>query len=207
MRTMIAMPCMDMMHTATVISLTGLRIKGEAKFAYSVSSLVYDSRNSLARQAIVEGFDRVLWLDSDMEFEPDLLERLTEDLEQNQVDMVCAFYTTRKGKIKPVIYDKCGYNHREGSAEVIPFANTFYDYPKDSVFEVEACGFGGVLMNVSLLKEIEQKYGLPFAPILGFGEDLSFCLRARDLGKKILCDSRIKMGHVGTHTYTEAELC
>lgn len=205
MRTMIAIPCMDMMHTQTVISLTGLRIRGEAKFAYSVSSLVYDSRNTLARKAITEGFDRVLWLDSDMEFEPDLLERLTQDLEEIGADMVSAFYVTRKGKIKPVVYDKCGYNHVEGTLEVIPFARTYYDYPRDTLFECEAVGFGGVLMNVSLLKEIDEKFGLPFAPILGFGEDLSFCLRVRDLGKKIFCDSRVKMGHVGNHTFTEGD--
>lgn len=207
MRIMIAIPCMDMMHTLTVISLTGLRIKGEAKFAYSVSSLVYDARNSLARQAIVEGYDMVLWLDSDMEFDPDLLERLMKDIEEYNVDMVAAFYVTRKPKIKPVIYNKCGYDHVQGSLEVIPYAKTYYDYPKESVFPVEACGFGGVLMKTSLLKEVEAKYGLPFAPILGFGEDLSFCMRVRDLGKEILCDSRIKMGHIGNHVYSEVDIC
>lgn len=207
MRTMIAIPCMDMMHTQTVISLTGLRIQGEAKFAYSVSSLVYDARNSLARQAITEKYDYVLWLDSDMEFEPDLLDRLKQDMDEYNADMVCAFYVTRKPKIKPVIFEKCGYDHVAGSNEVIPYAKTYYDYPRDSVFPVEACGFGGVLMKTSLLQDVEQKYGLPFAPILGFGEDLSFCLRVRDMGKEILCDSRIKMGHVGNHTFTEVDLC
>lgn len=205
MKTMIAIPCMDMIHTDTVISLTGLRISGEAKFAYSVSSLVYDSRNSLARKAIVEGFDRVLWLDSDMTFEPDFLQRLNKDLDETGADMVSALYVTRKGAIKPVIFNKCGYDQTQTSAgrEVRPYAETYYDYPRDSLFEVEAVGFGGVLMNVSLLKDVEREYGLPFAPMMGFGEDISFCLRVRDMGKKIFCDSRIKMGHVGNHTFTE----
>lgn len=204
MRIMIAMPCMDMMHTDTVISLTGLKIRGECKYAYSVSSLVYDARNSLARKAIVEKFDRILWLDSDMTFDADLLEKLSEDMTEG-VDMVSALYVTRKGKIKPVIFDKCGYDHVQGSFEVKPYANTYYDYPRDSMFEIDACGFGGVLMNVSLLKEVEEKFGLPFSPILGFGEDISFCLRVKELGKKIYCDSRITMGHVGNHTYTEED--
>lgn len=206
MRTMIAIPCMDMIHTDFVISLTGLRIKGEVKFAYSVSSLVYDSRNALARQAILEGFDRVLWLDSDMSFQPDLLERLEADME-NGCDIVSGIYVTRKGKIKPVVFDECGYKpFSEERRELLPYANTFYDYPKDTLFECGAIGFGGVLMNVSLLKEVERRYGLPFAPIVGFGEDISFCLRVRELGHKIYCDSRIKMGHVGNHTYTEEDL-
>ena len=104
---------------------------------------------------------------------------------------------------KPVIFDKCGYEHRENSNEVRPVAHAYYDYPKDDVFEVEACGFGGVMMNVSLLEEVEKNYGLPFSPIMGFGEDMSFCLRVKDLGKKMYCDSRIKMGHIGYMSYTE----
>ena len=203
MRTLVAIPCMDMMHTSFVISLTGMRMKGETKFVYSVSSLVYDSRNGLARRAIAEKFDRVLWLDSDMEFRPDLFQRLSDDLDEGR-DMVAAFYVTRKDEIKPCLFKTCGYEHHED--HVKPVAKTYYDYPKDSIFECEGVGFGGVMMNVSLLKEVEEKFGLPFAPMLGFGEDLSFCLRVRELGKKIWCDSRIKMGHVGLKSYTEDDI-
>ena len=42
-------------------------------------------------------------------------------------------------------------------------------------------------------------------PTAGFGEDLSFCMRARDAGVQIYCDSSIKLGHVGYKTYTEEE--
>lgn len=205
MRTLIAIPCMDMIHTNTVISLTGLRLAGEVKFAYAVSSLVYDARNSLARQAIVENYDRVLWLDSDMEFSPDLYEKLSADLDEGR-DIVSAFYVTRKGKIKPVIFDKCGYERlKKESNEIMPYAHTYYDYPQDSIFEIEACGFGGVLMNTSVLKKVEETYGLPFAPILGFGEDISFCMRAREAGFKVWCDSRVKMGHIGNHVFSEED--
>ena len=62
------------------------------------------------------------------------------------------------------------------------------------------------MMNTSLLKEVEAKYGLPFAPMIGFGEDLSFCLRVKDLGKKIWCDSRVKVGHIGYKTYGEDDI-
>lgn len=205
MKTMIAIPCMDMMHSQFVMSLTGLRLDGDIKFAYAVSSLVYDARNSLARNAIVEGFDRVLWLDSDMEFQPDLYKRLKEDLDEGR-DFVSGLYVTRKGTIKPVIFEECGYKHMGGN-EVKPLATTYYEYPKDQIFEISACGFGGVLMNVSLIKEVEAKYGLPFAPMLGFGEDISFCMRAKELGYKLWCDSRVKMGHIGLTTFTEANLC
>lgn len=201
MRTLIAIPCMDMMHTPFVISLTGLQVKGEIKFAYSASSLVYDSRNGLARKAILEGFDRVLWLDSDMKFDPDLFRRLSDDLDEGR-DFVSGLYFTRKPPQKPVVFKKAGYE-QFGENGLKPIAEPYYDYPKESVFEVAAAGFGGAMMNVSLLKDVEEKYGLPFSPIMGFGEDISFCMRVQELGKKMWCDSRVKMGHVGQYVYGE----
>lgn len=203
MRTMVAIPCMDMMHSQFVMSLTGLKLDGDIKFAYSVSSLVYDSRNGLARKAIVEKFDQILWLDSDMEFDSNLYKQLKADLDDGR-EMVCGLYVTRKPPIKPVIFSECGYQHLQGN-EVKPFAKTMYEYPKDEIFEVAGCGFGGVLMKVSLLKEVEEHFGLPFAPILGFGEDISFCLRVRELGHKIYCDPHVSMGHVGNYTYKESD--
>ena len=200
MRTLIAIPCMDMMHTPFVISLTGLQVKGEIKFAYSASSLVYDSRNGLARKAICEKFDRVLWLDSDMQFNPDLFRKLSDDLDAGR-DFVSGLYFIRKPPYKPVIFKRAGYEHV--GQGVKPIADTMYEYPKDSVFEVAAAGFGGVMMNVSLLEEVEKAYGLPFSPIMGFGEDISFCLRVQELGKKMYCDSSVKMGHVGQFVYDE----
>jgi hypothetical protein len=38
---------------------------------------------------------------------------------------------------------------------------------------------------------------------MGFGEDISFCLRVKELGKKMYCDSSVKMGHVGQFVYDE----
>lgn len=201
MRTLIAIPCMDMMHTPFVISLTGLQVKGEIKFAYSASSLVYDSRNGLARKAICEHFDRVLWLDSDMQFQPDLFRKLSDALDDGR-DFVSGLYFTRKAPYKPVIFKRAGYD-RVGENGVKPIAEAYYDYPKNGIFEVAAAGFGGVMMNVSLLAEVEKNFGLPFSPIMGFGEDISFCLRVQEMGKKMYCDPSAKMGHVGQFVYDE----
>lgn len=202
MRTLIAIPCMDMMHTPFVISLTGLQVKGEIKFAYSASSLVYDSRNGLARKAICEKFDRVLWLDSDMQFQPDLFRKLSDALDEGR-DFVSGLYFTRKAPYKPVIFKRAGYD-KVGENGVKPIAEAYYDYPKDGIFEVAAAGFGGVMMNVSLLAEVEKNFGLPFSPIMGFGEDISFCLRVHEMGKKMYCDPSAKMGHVGQFVYDES---
>ena len=40
-------------------------------------------------------------------------------------------------------------------------------------------------------------------PQAGFGEDIAFCMRAKELGAELWCDSTIKCGHVGMAVYTE----
>lgn len=205
MKTLIAIPCMDMVHTTFMKALLQMRKAGDIGFAISSSSLVYDARNNLAKQAVDGGFDRILWLDSDMDFDTDLLERLTSDLEEHKLDIVGGIYFSRKEPIVPVVYQKVGYYHDEELDTVTPCALNYYEYPKDELFPCEGIGFGAVLVTVDLVKKVQEKYGLPFSPVLGFGEDLSFCIRARDVGATIMCDSRIKVGHVGNKAYTEKD--
>lgn len=193
---------MDMVHTVFMKSLMGMNRVGQTGFAFSCSSLVYDARNTLAKQAVIEGYDRVLWLDSDMDFEPDLLEKLSADMDEGR-ELVSGLYFKRKAPIKPVIYKSLGYYKNEDESGVTPVAVSYEDYPKNSIFPIAACGFGGVLVTTDLIKRVGDKFGLPFSPIMGFGEDLSFCSRVTDLGVEMFCDSRVKMGHVGLGSITE----
>jgi hypothetical protein len=77
------------------------------------------------------------------------------------------------------------------------------DYPKDTIFECAAVGFGACMVTVDLIQRVFDEYGAPFAPIAGFGEDLSFCRRVEELGVKMYCDSRVKCGHVAQSIITE----
>lgn len=201
MKTIIAIPCMDMMHTDFVRSLTGLRHRGETQITFSQSSLVYDSRNKLTEAAIDGGFDRILWLDSDMVFAPETEEQLHTDLDAG-AEMVSALCFTRVEPIKPTCYKYLGMD-RDPAGNRLPRAESFLDYPQDRVFPVEGCGLAACMMTVDLLKRARETYGLPFSPMNGFGEDFSFCLRAREMQTAILCDSRIKVGHVGMMTFDE----
>lgn len=205
MKTLLAIPCMDMVHTGFMKSLLMMSKVGEIGFSIISSSLIYDARNSLAKHAIDGGFDRVLWLDSDMEFQPDLLERLSEDMETENCDIIGGLYFTRKQPTIPVVYQKVGYFHSDEDDTVSPAALSYYEYPKDQIFPCEGIGFGAVLVKTDLIKKVQEKYGLPFSPILGFGEDLSFCMRARDVGGKVCCDSRIKVGHIGQYIFSEGD--
>ena len=202
MRTLIAVPAMDMLSTDFCRSCVGLQLSGEVQWTFSQGSLVYDGRNLLADTAVREGFDRVLWLDSDMVFDPYLFRRLSEHLDLGR-EMVTGLYISRKSPMRPVIYKDIRRDPLENG--FLPVAETYSDYPRDSLFPVAGCGFGAVMMTAELLRRLQAAYGLPFTPLPGFGEDLSFCLRVRELGTEMWCDSSIKLGHAGTAIYTEAD--
>lgn len=195
MKTLIAIPCMDTVNSLFMRSLLNLKKTGEVEHALAIGSLIYDARNMLALKAMNEGFDRVLWLDSDMIFDPDLMERLNKRLDEGK-DYVTGMYFTRKSPFEPVVYKSVGM--RGDQPARIPFG----DYP-EGLFEIAGSGMGAVMVKASLLKQVTAKYGLPFSPILGFGEDLSFCLRVTEIGKKMWCDSTVKLGHVGYIAVTE----
>ena len=200
MKTLIAIPALDSVPTVFFKCYSSMDKVGETGFSVTQSSLVYDARNTLARTAIDQKFDRIFWLDSDMDFQPDLMKRLSADLDEGY-EFVCGLFFKRKAPIQPVIYKEVGYYHKDN--EVTPVALCYEDYPKDQIFEVNGCGFGAVMMSVDLVKRVVAEFGAPFSPILGFGEDLSFCKRVTHIGGKMYCDSRIKVGHIGTGVITE----
>jgi hypothetical protein len=195
MKTLICIPCLDQVNTSFVRSLLSVRPVGDIQFAFTQSSLIYDARNILAVQAITGGYDRTLWFDSDMTVDPDIMTKLSETMDEGY-DLVSGLYFTRKPPYRPVIYDGCRVFENEDGRHCA--AICFDEYPENSVFDIEACGFGGVMVSVDLLKKVRDKYGLPFSPISGFGEDLSFCIRAHALNAKMVCNSSVKMGHCGT---------
>lgn len=201
MKTLVAMPCMYKVDIPFFRSVLNLRLGENIDFAITEATLIYDARNLLAKKAVEGGYDRVLFLDSDHEFEPDLFERLSADMDTG-LEFVTGLYFTRKKPITPVIYSLLDYQPAEGQG-LMPVAKAIMDYPKDSLFEIAGSGFGGCLVDVGLIRKVMSRFGMPFSPMPGFGEDLSFCIRATQTGAKLWCDSSIKLGHIMTTMMTE----
>lgn len=198
MKTLIAVPCMDQVAAPFCFSLAMLRKVGDCALTSMMSSLIYDSRNKLAAQALEMGADRMLWLDSDMAFNPDLLEILTETLEKDDRDIVTGVYYRRAKPYTPVLI-KTINPQEDGTVKT----ENYDDYPTDGPFEVEGCGFGCVLMKTSILTDIALNFGTWFSPMANVGEDIAFCMRARELGYKIWCEPKAQCGHVGTTIITK----
>ena len=191
MKILIAVPCMDQVPAPFCQSLAMLRKVGDCVLSMQMGSLIYTSRNTLATRAIQTEADYVLWLDSDMVFEPDLLERLMKTLTENDLDIVTGLYFRRVQPYSPVLFK-----------DLTLIRDTFFEWsefkevPSD-LFEVAGCGFGCVLMKTDAFFDVQSKFGNMFSPIGNTGEDLAFCWRARECGYKVWCDPSIICGHVG----------
>lgn len=197
MKIMVAVPSMDMVPVRFCQSLSMLQKVGECAIGFQVGSLVYEARENLAHAAIQAEADYVLWLDSDMVFQPDVLQRLLSDIESGKGDIVSGLYFRRVSPYTPVLYTELEIDKEKGSTwkelESIP----------DDVFECGGVGFGCVLMPTDALVSVLSKFGCMFTPLHGNGEDISFCWRARQCGYKIVCDPKIELGHCGHYVITK----
>ena len=94
---LIGVPCMDYLHVEFVKSLNALTTKlcrEGVNFSVEISagSLIYFARNRMANKAINEGYTHLLFIDSDMVFD----ENIVETLQFCGKDFVCGIFQARR---------------------------------------------------------------------------------------------------------------
>ena len=151
---------------------------------------VYHMRFVMAQNVLSLGqLDYVLWLDDDQLVSIEQVEQLIADLDGNSdVDMVAGWTVTGVDVYPTALQLSCGFEDRE----ITPKELLGVDAPE--LREVDYTGFPLVLMRGELLRALGPEGFLPVEghPTFGiYGEDVSFCLRARKLGKKICVDRRV----------------
>lgn len=211
MKILVAVPCMDTWPVNFGVSLIEMLMfsqkymDDEIHLCPIANSLVYDARNILSLTAIEQNYDYVLWLDSDMVFNPHTLSSMLNTLKSySNHSMLTGVYYMRKPPHTPVLY-KTIAEPELTDGQMQKKIETMTDIP-DTLFEVEGCGFGCVLTSVSILKEVWDKFGPAFTPYPWASEDMSFCYRVKQLGKKILCDPSIYLGHIGTAVFDKTNI-
>lgn len=193
MKTLIAVPAMDMCHSRFAQSLATLDKVGECQISFIMNSLIYDARNKFCQQAIEGEFDYILWLDSDMVFPSYVLQQFM----QHDKDIVAGLYFRRSYPFTPVAFSEL---RRENG---ILKMKDLEKWPNE-LFEVDGVGFGCVLMKTDCLFDIAgREGGIWFTPTQDAGEDAAFCIRAKEYGYKIWIDPSVKIGHVGQTVITE----
>ena len=199
---LIAVPCMDQVPAQFAHSLATLTSYGvedtQISIWFNLGSLIYTSRDQIAKKALLDEADLVMWFDSDMVFSPDTMHKMLKLIDDG-ADMVTGIYYRRTVPFTPVAF-KTMYLNEEGTA----FDWTEFEEIPTEPFEVGACGFGCVLMKAEIFVSVFAKYGQMFTPIANCGEDIAFCWRARQCGYKIIADPSIGLGHVGHTIITKA---
>lgn len=193
---LIAVPCMDSVAAQFSQALAMLEKEGHCLVSFVIGSLIYNSRNDLAKQAMKFECDFILWLDSDMVFPPKTLKHLLKRIDETGADLISGLYFRRVAPFTPVAFSELEI--KEDKAQ-------WSDYTGElsGVHEIAGVGFGCVLMKTDMLLDMAAQFGDFFGPIGKLGEDLSFCWRARQLGYKLMLDTDLKLGHVGHAVFTQ----
>lgn len=152
------------------------------------------AREKLVQEALNAGMDYIFMYDDDMLLPIDTVERLLTDMEEHpEMDIVAPLAFMRNPPHYAVIYTTIEGFDQESHQPY--FINNFVkDYPKDTLVECDAVGFGGVLIKMDLVKKLKPPY---FFSTTGSGEDIYFCMKSRnEAGARIFMDTRVKLGHL-----------
>ena len=162
-------------------------------------------RNRLASDALAAGYEETLWIDSDIFFQPEDVERLRA----HRLPIVCGIYPKKAT--------------RELACHVMPAAKEIVFGENGGLIEVLYVGAGFLLVRKQVYLEIARKLELPlcdgrfgapmtpyFQPLVRtdgddhwyLGEDYAFCERARQCGYAIMADTTIRLGHVGNYPFS-----
>jgi hypothetical protein len=165
-------------------------------------------RSQMASDALAEGFDEQMWIDADIGFSADDVDRLREHTES----FVCGIYPKRGTP-------ELACHAKEGTSELV-FGEA------GGLVEIKYVGMGFCLIRREVFDDVRSKHALPtcgvrakkpfvpyFLPLVVphaddptdhwyLAEDYAFCERARTAGHPVLADTRVRLFHVGRYGYS-----
>ena len=140
-------------------------------------------RNVIAQRAIQKEYDYLMWIDSDMVFEPIDFKKLW--LHKDNCDIVSGVYFTQNGTN---IYDI------PSEFACIDFNKNRlnkFQHNKNELIQVRANGMGWMLVKKGVFESIDK----PFDMGERRGEDLVFQMKALEKGFKSYVNPSIIVGH------------
>ena len=196
-------------YTGSIVPQCEQPLKELERRGYTVRRIrgyaaIDQGRNQLATNALKDGFEETMWIDSDVGFFPDAIEKLRN----HNLPICCGIYP-KKGK-------------RELACHVLPDTPQMVFGNGGGLTEILYAGTGFLHVRREVYRRIQQELKLPmcnerfgetmlpfFQPMLyqhddGYdylAEDYSFCQRARDCGYQIMADTTVRLWHVGTYAY------
>jgi hypothetical protein len=161
-------------------------------------------RNQMATDALLDGYEETMWIDADIDFHPDAIDRLRA----HNLPIVCGIYP-QKGK-------------RALASHIMPGSPKIVFGRDGGLVEILYAGAGFLLVRREAYLAVQEQLQLPMCnerfriPLIPFfhpllhecedghwylAEDYAFCERARRCGFKIMADTTIRLWHVGNYAY------
>ena len=172
-------------HTINTMDAVALKI--------NQGTLIQNQRADLCLEAMGEGCSHVLFIDSDMTFPQDMVQRLLS----HDKDIVATNCARRRMPTGPTAQRTLP----DGSRELI------YTMPESTgLEEVESIGMGVMLIKRKVFESLtEPWFETPWrTDKRGYiGEDVFFCRKAAAAGFKIYIDHDVskEIGHIGTFEF------
>lgn len=193
----------DVAHNQRIIGGGWLATK------YGTGGIV-QARNDTARQFThhTDHVDWLIWIDTDMGFEADAIDRLFEHAHPETAPIVggLCFAMREVGpdgvggmlvQPAPTIYDWAMLD------EGVSGYTTVQDYPRDQLIQCAATGSAFILIHKSVFQKIEAEYGAGwYSPTRNtatgqwISEDLAFCMRANALEIPVHVHTGVKTTHL-----------
>jgi GT2 family glycosyltransferase len=204
---LIGLPNTGYYHFMTVSSIVSLAIPPNFTigFRFVSNCLIYDAREKLAEHATNEGYDYLLFIDSDMVLPGDTIVKMLEDM-NNGAEIVTGMIFKRSYPYQPCFYPKARLNKLKKmengveKIEMLPDLEGCIQWEKDSIIPLEGMGMACCMIDTNVFKRIAKPWFYPFPHV---GEDITFCIKARQEAKaKMVVDTRIDVGHITNATVT-----
>src|SRR3989344_4138414 len=172
-----------------------------AHFSFARRTFAHLSRRAIAENVLElrkkEKIDLLLWIDSDQVFTVEDIVKLFVAQKKEDADIIAPWIAHKQPPYKSVFYKKT----KDAYAAVV-------DVPENAMFDLDAVGFGMVLMKMPVLEKLVKKNGFEklfnsVDPKTGedIGEDILFCKLAQKEKFSIKGISAINVGHAGAVIY------
>lgn len=145
-------------------------------------------------------YDYQLWIDSDIVFNTEQFYRLVA----MDKDIAAGWYCTEDGHTTSVAHwlEEDDFKNNGG---VMNHETLETMQKRRKPFTVDYTGFGWVLIKKGVFENLEYPWFAPKMQVFDSGEvqdmcgeDVSFCLDAKEAGYEIWCDPKIRVGHEKT---------
>jgi len=193
MKISICVPCRDQVHTLftrSLVNLTNRLTRKQIDFQLHLfaGSVICESRTRLVEEALSVGSDKILFLDSDMQFSADILDKLYS----HNKDIVAGQYSTRYAPYQTVAF--MDPNNIDVRLDI-----------SKGLHKVWAVGMGCMLIDIDVFHTLPKPW---FAHEYNkindtfSGEDIYFCNQAMHHGVDVWVDADVQLAHIGTKGYT-----